>query len=100
MIHEKDDYLDSKISQRQLIKKMLIIQRNINEREIKLSKCIQDFQSLKSNMIVEFKKQDFIENFDFFDLKNYVHNMMHYFKNNIEKISHQINEIKIKSKSV
>jgi len=51
-------------------------------------------------MIVEFKKQDFIENFDFFDLKNYVHNMMHYFKNNIEKISHQINEIKIKSKSV
>ena len=51
-------------------------------------------------MIIDMKKEEFIEKFDAFEVKHYTFNLLQYFKKRVDGISRQIGEIKLNSKLI
>jgi hypothetical protein len=77
-----------------LMKKMGSIQKNINERQVNLIRCIDDFENIRTDLILGLKKREFDREIDSFDLKSYALELTRHFLSNLNRIEDKISNLK------
>jgi hypothetical protein len=54
-----------------LVRRMGSLQQNITERQVNIVRCIDDFESMRSEILLGLRMREFSREFDSFDLKAY-----------------------------
>jgi hypothetical protein len=74
----------------QLVRRMGSLQHNITERQVNLVRCIDDFDSMRNDMMLGLRRREFDRDFDSFDLKAYALQLTTHFLSNLARIEEKI----------
>lgn len=73
---------------------MRSLQQNITERQVNLVRCIDDFESMRSDMLLGLRKREFSCDFDSFDLKTYSIQLTTHFLSSLTRVEEKISKLK------
>lgn len=70
------------------------LQQNITERQVNLIRCIDDFESMRNDMLLGLRRREFDREFDSFDMKAYALQLTTHFLSSLTRIEEKITRIK------
>lgn len=70
------------------------LQQNITERQVNLVRCIDDFEIMRSDMLLGVRMRQFSRDFDSFDLKAYSIQLTTHFVSSLTRVEEKISKLK------
>jgi hypothetical protein len=89
------DFESSILSDEQIIKKMMKLQRNLHEKQLGLMRCIDEFEDFRTKLMVGQPKYSNNDLMHTFNPKQYALNMGLHFSGQLQQIQERINNLKV-----
>lgn len=76
------------------MRRMGNLQQNISERHVNLTRCIDDFETMRNDMMLGLRKREFDRDFDSFDMKAYALQLTTHFMSSLSRVEQKIDSLK------